>query len=387
MKKITKFLALALVLVLSLGMLAGCGGNSSNSGGGSGNTGGSSSSTGDDSSGGGSAEKAEVYLLIKARGDLSFWDSMAEGGDRAATELADKANVHIIETTADTQANLTAMYEAVDKGADLIFTGGDFLDNMMTVADEYPDVAFVLLDEKLPDGANVPNIYAVQFATSHAGFLAGICAADVAEANGSKVVGFVGGMDEQVIIQECFMGYIQGAKYYDPEVSVVYNYVGDWGDPEKGKTQALAQYKDMGAEVVFAFAGGSGNGVHQAAAEVGKYVIGADSDQSLSYAEHPETQKAFVTSVLKLLGNCIFDLTKQFVETGDLPLGERHILGLAEDAVGIVENDLFNEYVSDHGKELIAEATAGVKDGSLEIIGAMDKDQATIQAEIAELLG
>ena len=386
MKKITKLLALTLVLAMALS-LAACGGSGSGSSAPAAEAPAAGESAPEAAPAEESSEKAEVYLLIKARGDLSFWDSRAEGGDRAATELADKANVHVIETTADAQANLTAMYEAVDKGADLIFTGGDFLDNMMTVADEYPDVAFVLLDEKLPDGVTYPNIYAVQFATSHAGFLAGICAADVAAANGSKVVGFIGGMDEQVIIQECFMGYIQGAKYYDPEVSVVYNYVGAWGDPEKGKTQALAQYNDMGAEVVFAFAGGSGNGVHQAAAEVGKNVIGADSDQSLSYAEHPETQKAFVTSVLKLLGNTIYDLTKQFVETGDLPLGERHILGLAEDAVGIVENDLFNEYVSDHGKELIDQATAAVKDGSLEIIGAMDKDQATIQGEIAEMLG
>ena len=384
MKKVAKFLALALIIVMSLGMLTACGG-SSNAPASSGSTGSGEPAAPAEAEP--AAEKIEAYLLIKARGDLSFWDSMAEGADRAAVELADKANVHVIETTADTQANLTAMYEAVDKGADLIFTGGDFLDNMMSVADEYPDVAFVLLDEKLPYGVSYDNIYAVQYATSHAGFLAGICAADVAAANGSKVVGFVGGMDEQVIIQECFMGYIQGAKYYDPETTVVYNYVGDWGDPDKGRTQALAQFNDMGAEVVFAFAGGSGNGVHQAASEVGKYTIGADSDQSLSYSEQPAIQKTFVTSVLKLLGNSIYDMIDTYAETGTLPLGERHILGLGENAVGIVENDLFNEYVSENGKALIAKAIADVGNGSLEIKGAMDKDQATIQAEIAELLG
>lgn len=60
-------------------------------------------------------EKKEIYLLIRARGDLSYWDSMADGGDRAAADFADQANVHVIETTADNQANLTAMYEAADK--------------------------------------------------------------------------------------------------------------------------------------------------------------------------------------------------------------------------------------------------------------------------------
>lgn len=35
-------------------------------------------------------------------------------------DYADRADVHVVETTADLQANLQAMYEAADKGADLI---------------------------------------------------------------------------------------------------------------------------------------------------------------------------------------------------------------------------------------------------------------------------
>lgn len=334
-------------------------------------------------------DKKEIYVLIKARGDLSYWDSMADGGDRAGEDFADQANVHVIETTEDNQANLTAMYEAADNGADLIITAGDFIDNMMTVADEYPEISFLMVNEKIE---GFDNIYAIDFATCEAGFLAGIAAADVASqglegTTGNKVVGFVGGMDEVIVIQEFFMGYIAGAKYYDAETEVKYNYVGDWGDPDTGRTQALAQFNDAGADVIFACAGGSGNGVHQAASEVGKYVIGVDSDQSLSYAEQPEIQKTFVTSVLKLLGNGIYDVIETFLTEGTLPYGEYDIFGLAEDSVGIVENDQFNEYVSDAGKAAIEEATAKIIDGSIEVSGALGKDQETIQAEIAELLG
>ena len=57
-----------------------------------------------------------------------------------------------------------------------------------------------------------------------------------------------------------FSWAIQGAKYYNPDIKIVYNYVGDWGDPDKGRTQALAQFNDSGVEVIFACAGGSGNG-------------------------------------------------------------------------------------------------------------------------------
>lgn len=377
MKKVVAFF---LAMVMALSMLTACSG------------GGETKPAGDDKGSQGAeandGEKKEIYVLIKARGDLSYWDSMADGGDRAGADFADKANVHVIETTADTQANLTAMYEAADKGADLIITAGDFIDNMATVAGEYPDIAFLMVNEKME---GYDNVYAIDFSTSHAGFLAGMAAADVASqglegTSGNKVVGFVGGMDEVVVIQEFFMGYIQGAKYYDPETTVVYNYVGDWGNPDKGRTQALAQYNDMNADVIFACAGGSGNGVHQAASEVGKYVIGVDSDQSASYSEQPEIQKAFVTSVLKLLGNGIYNVIETFLTDGTLPFGQYDIFGLAEDAVGIVENDLFNQYVSAQGKEKIAAAKAGIADGSIQVSGALGKDQETIQAEIAELL-
>ena len=110
-------------------------------------------------------EKKEIYLLIRARGDLSYWDSMADGADRAAVDFADQANVHVIETTADNQANLTAMYEAADKGADMIITAGDFIDNMVTVAEEYPEISFLMVNEKME---GYDNVYAIDFSTSQA---------------------------------------------------------------------------------------------------------------------------------------------------------------------------------------------------------------------------
>ena len=44
----------------------------------------------------------------------------------------------------------------------------------------------------------------------------------------------------------------------------------------------MTQYNDAKADVIFACAGGSGNGVHNAAGEADKYVIGVDSDQSFT---------------------------------------------------------------------------------------------------------
>lgn len=364
-----KIITLLITFTMAMTLLAGCGGSDS---------GAKEEKTGD------SGDKKEIYVLIKARGDLSYWDSMAEGGARAADDFAEQANIRVIETTEDAEANLSAMYEAADSGADLIISAGDFLDNMITVADEYPDCGFLMVNEKIE---GVKNIYSIDFRTSEAGFLGGIAAADVAEKNGSDTIGFIGGMDERIAIQEYFIGYIEGAKYYNPEINIVYNYVGSWGDPDKGRTQALAQYNDSGAAVIFACAGGSGNGVHQAASEVGRFVLGVDNDQSVGYSEQPEIQKAFITSCMKRMDNSIYNAIHKFLEDGTLPYGKNEILGLSEEVVGIVENDLYNEYVSDKGKEAIATATAGISDGSIEVSSALNKEQDEIQSEIQDMLG
>ena len=61
---------------------------------------------------------------------------------------------------------------------------------------------------------------------------------------------------------------------------------------------------------------------HQAASEVGKYVIGVDADQSATYTEQPEIQKTFVTSVLKKMGNGIYKVIGDFLNDGTLPYGK-----------------------------------------------------------------
>ena len=328
-------------------------------------------------------------MFIRDRGDLSYWDSMAAGGDRAVADYADRADVHVVETTADLQANLQAMYEAADKGADLIITASDFKDNLVEVANEYPDIAFTIISEDVIDQCENNNAYGVDFATSQAAFLGGIAAADVA-ANGAEgmdptnVIGFIGGMDESLVIQEFLWGYIQGAQYYNPDIKIVYNYVGAWNDPDTAKTQAMTQYNDAGADVIFACAGGSGNGVHNAAEEAQKFVIGVDSDQSQLYEDDKAIQEKFLTSVVKEVGNAVYNVIGEYLDNGTLPYGEYEVLGLSDGAVGIVEGDQLNGALSDEGKAKLEEAKAGIADGSIEVKSAIGKGQDEVKAFINE---
>lgn len=334
-------------------------------------------------------EKKQIYVFVNNRGDLSYWDSMAEGGDRAKVDYADRADVRVVETTGDIQANLTALYEAADNGADLIITASDFKDNLIEVALNFPDIQFAVINEDISGEAD--NFYCADFSVSEAAFLGGIVAADLASqglegTSGGKTIGFIGGMDEAVVIQEFMLGYIQGAKYYEPETKIVYNYVGGWNDPDTARTQAMTQFKDANADVIFACAGGSGNGVHRAAGETGKYVVGVDSNQALLYTEDPAIQERFATSVLKKVGNVVYDIMGDFLNEGTLPLGEYEIFGLEQDAVGLVEDEQFDTYVSEAGKEALAKAKEGIISGEIQVTGAIGKEQEEIKALIDQYI-
>lgn len=393
MKNWKRAAAFGMAAIMAAGMVTACGGGSSEEGteaaADAGEAedsapaeGGEAADTAEDT-GATDGELKEVYVLIRDRGDLSYWDSMAEGGDRAVTDYADRANVHVTETTADVQANLSAMYEAADAGADLIITASDFKDNVVTVANEYPDIAFTIISENILDQCTNGNVYGIDFATSQAAYLGGIVAADIAS-QGNNTIGFIGGMDESLPIQEYFWGYIQGAKAYNPDVKIVYNYVGAWNDPDTAKTQAMTQYNDAGADVIFACAGGSGNGVHNAAGETGKYVLGVDSDQSLQYTEDATIQERFATSVIKEVGNAIYNIIGQYLDEGTLPFGEYEIVGLAEGTVGIVEGEALDAALTDEGKAALEEAKAGISDGSVTVESAIGRDQDEIKAFIDE---
>ena len=404
MKNWKKFAALGMAAVMAAGTLAGCGGGKDSGGAGAGDAttqaeagdkpeakedAGADKAEAKDEGGSDSGEKKEVYVFIRDRGDLSYWDSMAEGSDRAVKDFADRANVHVVETTADIQANLQAMYEAADAGADLIITASDFKDNLVEVSNEYPDIAFTIISENVLDQCENGTVYGVDFATAQAAYLGGIVAADIA-ANGAgdveatNVIGFVGGMDESLPIQEYLWGYIQGAKAYNPDVKIVYNYVGAWNDPDTAKTQSMTQYNDAGAAVIFACAGGSGNGVHNASAEAKKFVLGVDSDQSLLYADDKDIQDRFATSVVKEVGTAIYNVIGQYLEEGTLPDGEYEIVGLADGAVGIVEGAALDGVLSDEGKAKLEEAKAGISDGSITVESAIGREQDEIKAFITE---
>ena len=218
--------------------------------------------------------------------DKSFNQGVYDGVERFKKETG--IEYREFEVTNETQRE-QALRRMAQRGANPILgVGFAQAGPMETVAKEFPDVKFTLIDGVV----DLPNVQSVVFKEQEGSFLVGLLAAMASE---TGVVGFVGGMDIP-LIRRFACGYEQGAKHASAAIDVVQNMTGTtpsaWNDPGRGSELAKGQF-DRGVDVVYAAAGGTGVGVYQAAKDGGKLAIGVDSNQNYL---HPGTM---LTSMLK----------------------------------------------------------------------------------------
>ena len=259
------------------------------------------------------AEPLLVGLVfdIGGKGDKSFNDSASRGLAWAAADFEIKRIELEPGVDADREVNLRNLAMI---GYDVIIgVGFLFTDAISTVADEFPDTKFAIVDGFIPDK---PNVMSLLFPEPHGSFLVGMIAGMKVQEDGKDTVGFVGGMDIP-LIRGFEAGYIAGVKNVFPECKILSAYAGDtpiaFADPVKGKELALSQY-DAGAWIIYHASGLTGAGVFEAAKERKKYVIGVDSNQNyMGYIE--ETGESFgLTSMLKQVDVSVYLAIKAAVE-------------------------------------------------------------------------
>jgi basic membrane protein A len=206
------------------------------------------------------------------------------------------------------------------------------------VAADYPQLHFAIIDSAV----ELPNVAGLLFKEHEGSFLVGMIAA---AASRTGVLGFVGGMDIP-LIHKFKTGYEEGARYVNPNVRVLQNYVGitdaAWNNPSKGRELANAQY-EQGADVIFQAAGNSGLGVFDAAEAYRKLAIGVDANQNWI------KPGSILTSMLKRIDNAVFSIVKDEVE-GRFQ-GGIHVYGLENDGVGYA--------MDEHNQHLIPPAVVG----------------------------
>jgi basic membrane protein A len=259
------------------------------------------------SSGSGSDLKIGLAFDTGGRGDKSFNDS-AYAGVEAAIEAAGgsiKDNLQTLSPNDDGSNRADLLVKLAEAGYDPVIAVGFNYDEVISdVAPDFPDTTFAQIDGSNADGAKGDNVTGLLFAEEQGSFLAGVAAASKTETNH---IGFVGGV-QSPLIEKFQAGYVAGAKAVKPDITVDVQYLSPAGDfsgfndTSKGKLVAGGMYQ-AGADIVFHAAGGSGEGVFEAAVEAGKRAIGVDSDQWQKASA--EQQAVIMTSMLKRVDNAV----------------------------------------------------------------------------------
>jgi basic membrane protein A len=209
--------------------------------------------------------------------DRSFNQSQKEGLVRAQKKLHVKIKPLQSNSTSDYIPNLT---QAVRAKANLIISAGFLLaDATNKVASKYPKIHFAITDYSAKDAPfkGRKNVMGLTYAANESGCLVGVLAAKMAQKQGTKVIGAVGGLQIPPV-DIWIAGYRFCAQKVVPGTQVLIDYSQDFVAADKCKTVAenmIAQH----AQVLFQVAGGCGLGTLKAAASAGIWGIGVDKDQ------------------------------------------------------------------------------------------------------------
>ncbi|MGX7827640.1 BMP family lipoprotein [Actinokineospora sp. 24-640] len=259
-----------------------------------------------------STVKVGLAYDIGGRGDQSFNDSAARGLDKAKSEFG--IEVTELEAAAgETDAQKEDRLRQLAEGGYnvIIAVGFAYAPPLAKAAPDYPDVKFALIDSEDATGENIANL---TFAEEQGSFLVGVAAALKSKTGN---VGFIGGVNTP-LIQKFEAGFEQGVKAVKPDATVQVKYLTQppdftgFNDPAKGETAANGMF-DAGADVVYAAAGGSGNGAFKAAKAKGKMGIGVDSDQ-YNLPGLQDVKDVIITSMLKQVDVAVYDFIKSVKE-------------------------------------------------------------------------
>ncbi len=273
--------------------------------------------------------------------DKSFNQTSYEGIKRFASEnglvegaFEDGGNFTYLQSSGEEQyvPNLSAFAE---QGANLVAAAGYlFQESIESVAASYPDVNFVAIDVAPID---LPNIQTANFMVNEGSYLVGVAAGTKAVENGSRHVGMVIG-GESASMNMFWAGYQEGVWSVCPDCVISYDNANSYTDAALGRTLAQKQY-NAGATVIFACAGGTGNGIITEAGErrtAGEdvWVIGVDTDQyDLGIYDESTGASCVLTSMLKRVDTATYNASKQILE-GNFQAGNIDYT-LADEGVGI----------------------------------------------------
>lgn len=374
-----KLISLAMVAVMAVTGLAGCGGTNAPA---------ASDAPSTEVSTDAPKELYKVGMATDSGtiDDKSFNQGTWEGIQQYQTDYGTIDSKYLQPSGEATEDYLNTIDTLIESGYQMIITPGyKFEGAILEAQSTYPDTKFVIIDGQ-PNVDYVPeiadNTLAIFFEEQESGFYAGIAAA--LESKTGKV-GFIGGM-EIPAVQKFGWGFASGVAYANKtygtncEVSQ-YIYSGSFSDAKLGSTMA-ASYYDQGIDIIFAAAGGVGVGViaegkTRRTAGDDVWVIGVDSDQYYDGIYNDNKDSVILTSALKNLQKATYDAIDSAVN-GTYEGGKAIILSTKEDAVKLpdenpnLQADTYVKY---------QEVYDAVKTGKVSVPGSVEDLTAFLDAQ------
>lgn len=308
----------SLVMVATLGttalILSACGGSNSGDG------------DSPDTAGSGD-EHSFIYITNDPIGVNEFLASGKEGIEQAAEEYDGTSKVYESSDQETRRSNLeAAVAEAPDVIVMITF---DFTDMAQEFAESYPDQEFLLIDDCPDDQPD--NLTCAVFREYEASYLIGVEAGTLTE---TDHVGTVMAVDNP-FLHRYSDAFYEGAQSVNDDVEDTQLAIGGdnpFGDPAKGKEQALAM-ASTGADQVFAVGAGSNGGIFEAAKQEGFTAYGVDVNQCPDAEGYvgDGTLKFVDTLVVNEIGD-ILDGSADPVSSYGLAEGGMDIVSLTDDA-------------------------------------------------------
>jgi simple sugar transport system substrate-binding protein len=246
------------------------------------------------------------------------------------------------------------------QGNKVIFaTSFGYMDAMLKVAGEFPDVKF----EHATGYKTAPNMRVYDARFYHDAYVSGVIAGGMTKSN---TLGFVASFPIPEVLRN-INAFTMGAQSVNPKIKTRVVWVNSWFDPEK-EGAAAQELINQGADVLLQNT--DSTAVLQTAEKNGKFAFGWDSDMS-SYAP-----KAHLASNIVDWGPYYKKSIKEAMD-GSWKGEQRTIWGKPEGANDVIK---IADFVPAELKAKAEAAKAGIKSGQIEvftgpIVGADGKER------------
>lgn len=312
----------------------------------------------------GPVEDVKIGLVTDTGGidDKSFNQGTYEGLERFFQDNGlNMDNLTFLQSTAEADY-IPNLSQYADEKKDLIVAPGFLFEvSVGEIAQLFPEQKILIIDTVV----DAPNVVSAVFAEHEGSFLVGVAAALKAQEMGAESVGFIGGLQTE-LIGKFQAGYEQGVAAVDPNMKVDVQYASGFNVPEEGASLASVMY-DSGSPIIYHAAGGTGNGVFKEARDRAAggeevWVIGVDKDQYEDGVYGDGSKSVTLTSMVKAVDEAGYRVA-EMVKNGNFEGGAMEF-DLAGNGVRIPEE---NPNLKPEWVEQVQEFAEQIKNGEIEV--------------------